>query len=102
LETPQFPARRYPPLIPLGQTAKSKLIACHVHPKFTTTHLARELAEQNGGNLFRWQHHHAHVAALMAEHGVEMGGRGVGGFGYGVDGLAGARKSLLQPQLGGF
>jgi len=64
-------------------------VACDLHPKFTTTRLARELAEQNGWNLIQVQHHHAHVAALMMEHAVdEVVGVTCDGYGYGVDGGA--------------
>jgi hydrogenase maturation protein HypF len=64
-------------------------VACDLHPKFTTTRLAQELAEQNGWQLIRVQHHHAHVAALMMEHAVdEIVGVTCDGYGYGVDGGA--------------
>jgi hydrogenase maturation protein HypF len=64
-------------------------VACDLHPKFTTTHLARELAETNGWQLIQVQHHHAHVAALMMEHGVdELVCVTCDGYGYGVDGGA--------------
>jgi hydrogenase maturation protein HypF len=64
-------------------------IACDLHPKFTTTHLAKELAETNGWSLIQVQHHHAHVAALMMEHGVdELMGVTCDGYGYGVGGEA--------------
>jgi hydrogenase maturation protein HypF len=64
-------------------------IACDLHPKFTTTRLAQELAEQNGWQLIQVQHHHAHVAALMMEHAVdELVGITCDGYGYGVDGGA--------------
>jgi hydrogenase maturation protein HypF len=64
-------------------------VACDLHPKFTTTHLARELAETNGWQLIQVQHHHAHVAALMMEHAVdELVGVTCDGYGYGVDGGA--------------
>jgi hydrogenase maturation protein HypF len=64
-------------------------VACDLHPKFTTTHLAQELAEQNGWSLIQVQHHHAHVAALMMEHAVdELMGVTCDGYGYGVDGEA--------------
>jgi len=64
-------------------------VACDLHPKFTTTHLARELAEHNGWRLIQVQHHHAHVAALMMEHAVdELVGVVCDGYGYGVDGGA--------------
>jgi hydrogenase maturation protein HypF len=64
-------------------------VACDLHPKFTATHLAKELAETNGWHLIQVQHHHAHVAALMMEHAVdEVVGVVCDGYGYGVDGDA--------------
>jgi hydrogenase maturation protein HypF len=64
-------------------------VACDLHPKFTTTRLARQLAEQNGWQLIQAQHHHAHVAALMMEHAVdEVVGIVCDGYGYGLDGSA--------------
>jgi len=64
-------------------------VACELHPKFTTTRLAQDLAEQNGWQLIQVQHHHAHVAALMMEHAVdELVGITCDGYGYGVDGGA--------------
>jgi hydrogenase maturation protein HypF len=64
-------------------------VACDLHPKFTTTALAQELAEKNGWHLIQVQHHHAHVAALMMEHAVdELVGITCDGYGYGVDGEA--------------
>jgi hydrogenase maturation protein HypF len=68
---------------------KVDAVACDLHPKFTTTNLARELAEKNGWQLIQVQHHHAHVAALMAEHNVdEIVGIVCDGYGFGVDGSA--------------
>ncbi len=64
-------------------------VACDLHPKFTTTNLAQELAEKNGWHLIQVQHHHAHVAALMMEHAVdEIVGITCDGYGYGIDGEA--------------
>jgi len=64
-------------------------VACDLHPKFTTTRLAQELAETNGWRLIQVQHHYAHVAALMMEHAVdELVGVTCDGYGYGVDGGA--------------
>ena len=69
--------------------SRVEAVACDLHPKFTTTHLARELAEQNGWQLIQVQHHHAHVAALMMEHAAdELVGVTCDGYGYGVDGGA--------------
>ena len=64
-------------------------IVCDLHPKFTTTWLAQELADQKGLHLIRVQHHHAHGAALMMEHSVnELVCVTCDGYGYGIDGGA--------------
>ncbi|HJW66021.1 MAG TPA: carbamoyltransferase HypF, partial [Candidatus Bathyarchaeia archaeon] len=64
-------------------------VACDLHPKFTTTNLAEELAERNGWQLIQVQHHHAHVAGLMMEHAEnEIMGIACDGYGYGSDGEA--------------
>ena len=66
-----------------------ELVACDLHPKFNTTLLAQEMAEANGLGLIRVQHHHAHAAALMAEHGLdEVVAVTCDGYGYGSDGGA--------------
>jgi hydrogenase maturation protein HypF len=71
-------------------------VACDLHPKFTTTNLALELAEKNGWHLIQVQHHHAHVAALMMEHAVdELVGIVCDGYGYGLDGSAWGGEILL-------
>jgi hydrogenase maturation protein HypF len=64
-------------------------VACDLHPKFTTTALAQELAEANNLQLIQVQHHHAHIAALMMEHAVDaVIGIACDGYGYGTDGEA--------------
>ena len=66
--------------------SKVEIIACDLHPKFVTTRLAEDLAEENGWQLLRIQHHHAHVSALMAEHGIdEIVGISCDGYGYGLN-----------------
>ena len=67
----------------------SEVVVCDLHPKFTTTALAKEMAEADGSPLIQVQHHHAHAAALMAEHNLEEAVTIVcDGYGYGTDGGA--------------
>jgi hydrogenase maturation protein HypF len=76
--------------------SKVEAVACDLHPKFTTTKLAHDLAEENDWQLVQVQHHYAHIAALMAEHDVnEIVGTCCDGYGYGVDGEAWGGEILL-------
>ncbi len=77
---------------------KGETVACDLHPKFTTTILAKELAEKDGSPLIQVQHHHAHAAALMAEHGLDEAISVVcDGYGYGTDGEAWGGEVLFCP-----
>jgi hydrogenase maturation protein HypF len=76
--------------------SKVELIACDLHPKFVTTRLAHELSDENGWQLVQVQHHHAHIAGLMLEHGVdELVGICCDGYGYGSNGQAWGGEVLL-------
>jgi hydrogenase maturation protein HypF len=67
----------------------TQTVACDLHPKFNTTLLAKEMATEQGLKLVQVQHHHAHMAALMAEHGLnEIVAVTCDGYGYGQDGGA--------------
>jgi hydrogenase maturation protein HypF len=79
--------------------SKVEAVACDLHPKFTTTKLASDLAEENGWQLIQVQHHYAHTAALMVEHDVkEIVGICCDGYGYGIGGEAWGGEILLCTQ----
>lgn len=67
--------------------ARPRAIACDLHPDYASTHLAEKMARERGLPVIRVQHHHAHVAACMAEHGLdgEVAGFAWDGVGLGTD-----------------
>jgi hydrogenase maturation protein HypF len=77
-------------------------IAADLHPDYPSTRWARARAAEEGLDLVPVQHHHAHLASLLAEHG--HAGPAVGivcdGVGYGVDGTAWGGE-ILVGDLGG-
>lgn len=76
--------------------SKIEVIVCDLHPKFTTTAMARDLANENKWKLVQVQHHYAHIASLMAEHDTdEMVGVCCDGYGYGANGEAWGGEILL-------
>jgi hydrogenase maturation protein HypF len=72
-------------------------VVCDLHPDYASTRHAQQLSSQWDVPLVRVQHHHAHVAACMAEHG--LGGPVLGfswdGTGYGPDGTVWGGEVLL-------
>ena len=65
-----------------------ELIVHDLHPDYASTNYAREQTSAAEIPLLAVQHHHAHVASCMAEHGLEEPVIGVSfdGTGYGTDG----------------
>jgi len=63
------------------------IVAHDMHPLYATTRLATKMAKRMKARIVAVQHHHAHLAALMAEHGLdELVGIAADGVGYGSDG----------------
>lgn len=62
-----------------------KVIACDLHPGYFSTAYAESLKDVE---IIRVQHHWAHIASVLAEHGLDKKviGLGCDGTGYGTDG----------------
>jgi len=79
---------------------KPEVVAHDLHPEYLSTKVA---LERNGVDLVGVQHHHAHLAACLAEHGET--GQALGaiydGTGYGTDGTVWGGE-LLRGDLCGF
>ncbi|MHA2009938.1 MAG: carbamoyltransferase HypF [Promethearchaeota archaeon] len=67
-----------------------KFVACDAHPRFITTKLAQELSTLNKCNIYKIQHHYAHILGLMAENNIKTSDKIIGiaadGVGFGNDG----------------
>jgi hydrogenase maturation protein HypF len=65
-----------------------QVIACDLHPDYASTRHAEQLARTWNVPLIRVQHHHAHVAACVAEQALQGPVLGLAwdGTGYGPDG----------------
>lgn len=77
-----------------------EIVACDMHPDYLSTTYA---SERSGVRHLAVQHHHAHLAAVLAEHG--LAGPAVGaiydGSGYGPDGTVWGGE-LLTGGLDGY
>ena len=76
-----------------------EILAYDLHPDYMATRYALARAEREGLPAEGVQHHHAHIAACMAEHGVPDGKSVIGvsfdGTGYGEDGAIWGGEFLL-------
>ncbi|WP_411083400.1 carbamoyltransferase HypF [Streptomyces sp. cmx-18-6] len=80
-------------------TVAPRLLVADRHPGYRSTQWARRTAEARGLPLRQVQHHHAHVASTMAEHGLDGAAPVIGvafdGTGYGDDGAVWGGEVLI-------
>ncbi|MEH1925804.1 carbamoyltransferase HypF [Nostoc sp.] len=77
-----------------------EIIAIDKHPEYLSSKLGKELANTNQIKVYPVQHHHAHIAACMAENGIPLDsppilGIALDGLGYGDDGTFWGGEFLL-------
>ncbi len=83
-----------------------QILACDLHPLYQTSDLAAKWSAPSEDDVLPWdrpnlpvvrvQHHHAHIASVMAEHGLEnVIGVAFDGTGYGTDGAIWGSEFLL-------
>jgi hydrogenase maturation protein HypF len=81
------------------------ILAYDLHPNYLSTRYILERAENANIQAIGVQHHHAHIAACMLEHGLDKNAEVIGvafdGTGYGTDGAIWGGEFLLA-NLSGY
>ncbi len=80
-------------------------LAADLHPEYLAAKLARQMACATGRPLIEVQHHHAHIAACLAENGRALAapavlGIALDGLGWGDDGTLWGGEFLLADYRG--
>ena len=79
---------------------KPQSVAVDLHPDYAASRLGETIAAEVGAKTVTVQHHHAHIASCMAEHGVGPGegpvlGVALDGIGFGSNGEIWGGEFLL-------
>jgi hydrogenase maturation protein HypF len=86
-------------LVKVLRGGRADAVACDLHPRFLSRGVAEKLVEDDDAQLVEVQHHHAHLASVMADNDLEPGDEAVGiicdGYGYGSDGEAWGGEILV-------
>ena len=79
-----------------------EVLVCDIHPDYMSSDYAAERAELENIKLIRVQHHHAHMAACMADNGVDEKCIGLvwDGTGLGTDGTIWGAECLIGDYSG--
>lgn len=85
--------------------AEPSVIVVDKHPEYLSTKLGKNLAIANDLKIIEVQHHHGHIAACMAENGLDINcqsvlGIALDGLGYGEDGTIWGGEFLLANYRG--
>jgi hydrogenase maturation protein HypF len=98
LETQQAFERALNHMLKLFRVSPERVV-CDLHPGYLSSNWASEFARSRGLELVQVQHHHAHVASLIAESGLPLETPVIGiafdGTGYGTDGTIWGGEVLL-------
>ena len=82
---------------------KPEAIAYDLHPNYLATRYSLERSERENLQAIGVQHHHAHIAACMAEHGLDgthpVIGLAFDGTGYGEDGAIWGGEILIADYM---
>ncbi len=84
---------------------REQRVVCDLHPAYVSSKYGKDVSEGLDFDAYMVQHHHAHVASVIAEHGVEGKVLGVAfdGTGYGTDGtIWGGEFLLCDTENGAF
>jgi hydrogenase maturation protein HypF len=82
-----------------------EVLACDLHPDYAATRLAHQRSEETALPLYLSQHHHAHIAACMADNAVPLHaapvlGIALDGIGFGEDGTLWGGEFMLADYRG--